>query len=79
MVILVRNLASTFPLTDVPIGSGLTVTVPLSASSRTFAEIVVLIGTPNLLQRNKMKIFILSRREKTKKKLDGRGENCAEA
>lgn len=44
-----RNLVGTFPLTDVPIGSGLTVTVPFKASSRTLAEIVVLIGTPNLL------------------------------
>lgn len=39
----------TFPLTEVPIGRGLTVTIPFKASSRTLAEIVVLIGTPNLL------------------------------
>lgn len=45
------NQASTFPLTDVPTGSGLTVTVPFKASSRTFAETVVLIGTPSLLNK----------------------------
>lgn len=44
-----RNQEITFPLTDAPIGSGLTVTVPLRASSSTLADIVVLIGTPNLL------------------------------
>jgi hypothetical protein len=44
----------TFPLTDVPIGSGLTVTVPFKASSRTLAEMVVLIGTPSLLLPNKV-------------------------
>lgn len=43
------NLTSTFPLTDVPIGRGLTVTVPFKASSSTLADIVVLIGTPSLL------------------------------
>lgn len=42
----------TFPLTEVPIGRGLTVTVPFKASSRTLAEIVVLIGTPNLLAKH---------------------------
>lgn len=41
----------TLPLTDVPIGRGLTVTVPFKASSRTLAEIVVLIGTPSLLKK----------------------------
>lgn len=39
----------TLPLTDVPIGRGLTVTVPFIASSRTLADTVVLIGTPSLL------------------------------
>lgn len=41
---------STFPLTDVPIGRGRMVTVPFIASSRTLADIVVLMGTPSLLQ-----------------------------
>lgn len=45
----------TFPLTDVPRGRGLTVTVPLRASSRTVAETVVLMGTPNLLQKIRLK------------------------
>lgn len=43
--------ASTFPLTEEPTGSGLTVTVPFKASSRTFADTVVLIGTPSLLNK----------------------------
>jgi hypothetical protein len=44
----------TFPVADVPTGSGLTVTVPFKASSRTVGDIVVLIGTPSLLKRGKM-------------------------
>lgn len=40
----------TLSLTGRPKGSGLMVTVPLRASSNTVAEMVVLIGTPNLLQ-----------------------------
>jgi len=50
----VKNV-QTFPLTDVPIGRGLTVTVPFKASSRTLAEMVVLIGTPSLLLPNKVR------------------------
>jgi len=41
---------TTLSLVGLPRGSGLTVTVPLRASSRTVAEIVVLIGTPSLLK-----------------------------
>jgi len=39
----------TFPVADVPTGSGLTVTVPFIASSSTVGDIVVLMGTPSLL------------------------------
>jgi hypothetical protein len=39
----------TLSLTARPKGNGLIVTVPLSASSKTVADIVVLMGTPNLL------------------------------
>ena len=40
----------TFLEIGVPNGSGWTVTTPLSASSKTVADTVVLIGTPSLLQ-----------------------------
>lgn len=41
-------------MADVPTGSGLTVTVPFIASSKTVGDIVVLIGTPSLLKSGKM-------------------------
>lgn len=50
------NQAITFPLTDVPTGSGRTVTVPPKASSKTLADMVVLIGTPSLLKKKSMRI-----------------------
>ena len=49
------NQISTFPLTDVPMGRGLMVTVPFRASSRTMADIAVLMGTPNLLSTDKLR------------------------
>ena len=45
-----RKKVSTFPLIDFPIGRGLTVTVPFRPSSRSLAEIVVLMRTPSLLK-----------------------------
>jgi hypothetical protein len=50
-----NTLICTSPLIDDPNGSGLTVTDPLIASSRTLAEIVVLIGTPSLLKKEEEK------------------------
>lgn len=46
-----RQTLLTLSFTGRPKGSGLIVTVPLSASSKIVAEIVVFIGTPNLLQQ----------------------------
>jgi hypothetical protein len=45
----VKQRSLTLSLTARPKGNGLIVTVPLSASSKTVADIVVLMGTPNLL------------------------------
>jgi hypothetical protein len=45
----VKQRSLTLSLTARPKGNGLSVTVPLSASSKTVADIVVLMGTPNLL------------------------------
>lgn len=59
---------TTFPTTDDPRGSGLTVTVPLIASSRTVADTVVFIGTPSLLkilnsQPEKFQIAVIETKE----------------
>lgn len=54
-------------------------TVPFKASSRTFAEIVVLIGTPNLLSRKINKFTKTNQKNHQKDKIFGRKTNLNNA